>query len=118
MPDDEVALAVLERTGPLAVSSANTTGEPAATTADDAERMLGEHVEVIVDAGPSTGGEASTIVDCTSGQGRVLRTGALSLERLNGVLEPLGATLTDDAGGTGGTGDTGGTDGSGGGAPR
>lgn len=98
MPDDDVALAVLERTGPLAVSSANTTGEPAATTADDAERMLGDHVEVIVDAGPSAGGEASTIVDCTSAQGRVLRAGALSLDRLNEVLEPLGATLTGDDG--------------------
>lgn len=96
MPDDPVALAVLERTGPLAVSSANITGEPAATDADQAERMLGEWVAVVVDAGPSTGGEASTIVDCTGGQGRVLRHGALSLEDLNSVLEPLGATLTEE----------------------
>ena len=97
MPDDEVALAVLERTGPLAVSSANLSGRPAARTADEAESMLGESVEVIVDAGETAGADASTIVDCTDGnQGRILRRGALSLEELNAVLEPLGAALTDE----------------------
>lgn len=96
MPDHEVALAILERTGPLAVSSANTTGRPAARDADEAERMLGDSVEVVVDGGPVDGGEASTIVDCTGPQGRVLRRGALSLEQLNEVLEPLGVALTDE----------------------
>lgn len=96
MPNDEIALEILERTGPLAVSSANGTGMPAATDADQAEEMLGEVVAVIVDAGESAGGESSTIVDATSGQGRVLRIGALSLATLNEVLEPLGATLTDE----------------------
>jgi len=96
MPDDEVALAVLERTGPLAVSSANLSGRPAARDADDAEAMLGEHVEVIVDAGTTLGAEASTIVDCTGSEGRVLRRGAISLDELNAVLEPLGASLTDE----------------------
>lgn len=96
IPDHDVAREILERTGPLAVSSANKTGRPAATDADQATEMLGESVAVVVDAGESPGGEASTIVDCTGAQGRVLRRGALSLERLNEVLEPLGATLTDE----------------------
>ncbi len=96
MPDHAVALAVLERTGPLAVSSANTTGSPAATDVDAAIEMLGEDVAVVIDAGASPGGQASTIVDVTGSQGRVLRRGALSLEALNEVLEPLGATLTDE----------------------
>ena len=96
MPDLELAREVLERTGPLAVSSANTTGSPAATDADEAERMLGEHVAVLVDAGPSPGGEASTIIDVTGEQGRLLRRGALSLEELNAVLEPTGVTLVDE----------------------
>jgi L-threonylcarbamoyladenylate synthase len=96
MPDDEVALAVLERTGPLAVSSANLSGRPAARDADEAESMLGEHVEVIVDAGTTLGAEASTIVDCTGSEGRILRRGAISLDELNAVLEPLGASLTDE----------------------
>lgn len=98
MPDHEVTRELLERTGPLAVSSANRTGLPAATDADAAEEMLGEHVDVIVDAGPSPQGAdgalPSTIVDVTGPQGRVLRLGALSLDQLNAVLEPLGATLT------------------------
>ena len=96
MPDHAIAREVLERTGPLAVSSANRTGMPAATDADQAEQMLGEEVDVIIDAGESPGGEASTIVDVTGSQGRVLRRGALSLAQLNAVLEPLGATLTDE----------------------
>jgi tRNA threonylcarbamoyl adenosine modification protein (Sua5/YciO/YrdC/YwlC family) len=96
MPDHPVALEILERTGPLAVSSANTTGEPAATDADQAEQMLGEDCAVLVDAGPSPTGEASTIVDVTGPQGRVLRAGALGLDQLNTVLEPLGATLVAD----------------------
>jgi tRNA threonylcarbamoyl adenosine modification protein (Sua5/YciO/YrdC/YwlC family) len=96
MPDHDIARELLERTGPLAVSSANKTGLPAATDADRAEQMLGDDVAVIVDAGESPGGEASTIVDVTGPQGRVLRRGALSLDDLNAVLEPLGATLTDE----------------------
>lgn len=97
MPDHPVALALLERTGPLAVSSANLTGRPAAVDADQAEAMLGDRVEVVIDAGEAPGKEASTIVDVTGSQGRVLRRGALSLEQLNAVLEPLGATVTDEA---------------------
>ena len=96
MPDHDVALEILERTGPLAVSSANKTGMPAATDADQAEEMLGDEVAIVVDSGDAPGGEASTIVDVTGSQGRVLRRGALSLEELNAVLEPLGATLTDE----------------------
>ena len=96
MPDDEVALAVLERTGPLAVSSANLTGRLAATDADSAEEMLGDAVAVIVDAGPSAGGEASTIVDATLPEGRVLRRGALSLDDLNAAIESHGVVLTDN----------------------
>ncbi|MDQ4053483.1 MAG: L-threonylcarbamoyladenylate synthase [Actinomycetota bacterium] len=96
MPDHALAREILERTGPLAVSSANTTGAPAAIDADQAEAMLGEMVEVIVDDGPAAGGEASTIVDATGEQGRILRRGALPLDRLNAVLGPLGLQLTDE----------------------
>lgn len=96
MPDHPLALEILERTGPLAVSSANTTGLPAATDADAAEAMLGTSVALIIDAGVSPGGEASTIIDATAERGRVLRRGALSLADLNAVLEPLGAALLDE----------------------
>jgi tRNA threonylcarbamoyl adenosine modification protein (Sua5/YciO/YrdC/YwlC family) len=96
MPDHPIALEILERTGPLAVSSANTTGSPAATNADQAEEMLGDLVELIVDAGPTLGKDASTIVDVTGKQGRILRRGALSLDALNAALESLGTILTDE----------------------
>jgi L-threonylcarbamoyladenylate synthase len=100
MPDHEIARELLERTGPLAVSSANRTGLPAATDADAAEEMLGHDVDVILDAGPlhtdGASAQPSTIIDVTGAQGRVLRRGALSLEALNAVLEPLGASLTDE----------------------
>ena len=96
MPDHEVTLELLERTGPLAVSSANKTGQLPARDVDAAEEMLGEHVALIVDAGPTLDLDPSTIVDVTTSPGRVLRRGVLSLEELNAVLEPLGVTLTDD----------------------
>ena len=96
MPDHPLALSLLERTGPLAVSSANISGDPAATTAQEADDMLGEVVDVIIDDGPSPGTGTSTIVDATADQGRILRRGVLSIDQLNAVLEPLGATLTDE----------------------
>lgn len=96
MPDHPVALELLARTGPLAVSSANLTGEPAATDADAAERMLGGKVEVLLDAGPTPGPVPSTIVDVTGQVGRVLRRGAVPLERLDEVVGPLGAEIVDE----------------------
>jgi tRNA threonylcarbamoyl adenosine modification protein (Sua5/YciO/YrdC/YwlC family) len=73
MPSDTIALELLSDTGPLAVSSANRTGEPAATTAAEAEAMLGDSVAVYLDGGrvgaAYPGAEersGSTIVDATS----------------------------------------------------
>ncbi len=77
MPDDKTALALLKVTGPLAVSSANITGEPAAETVDDAERMLGDAVAVYLDGGPARSGVPSTILDTTSQVPRVLRQGSI-----------------------------------------
>jgi tRNA A37 threonylcarbamoyladenosine synthetase subunit TsaC/SUA5/YrdC len=96
MPDHEVALELLARTGPLAVSSANRTGHDAATDADQAEAMLGESVEVLLDGGPTPGSVPSTIVDATGDTGRVLRLGAVPLERLQEIVEPLGASIVDE----------------------
>ncbi|GAB2726595.1 L-threonylcarbamoyladenylate synthase [Nocardioides pakistanensis] len=93
MPDHPVALELLARTGPLAVSSANLTGKDAATDADAAEEMLGDSVEVLLDGGPTPGAVPSTIVDCTGETGVVLRLGAISLERLNEVVAPVGVQI-------------------------
>lgn len=87
MPDHELTLALLRRTGPLAVSSANTTGSPAATTAAEAAAMLGESVRVYLDGGTSPGGVASTIVDATGPELRIVREGTLSAEDL-GIAVP------------------------------
>jgi tRNA threonylcarbamoyl adenosine modification protein (Sua5/YciO/YrdC/YwlC family) len=96
MPDHDVALELLGRTGPMAVSSANRSGLPAATDADAAEEMLGASVEVLLDAGRSPGAEASTIVDVTGDTGRLLRLGAVPLVRLNQIVAPLGAEIVDE----------------------
>lgn len=86
VPDHAAALALLSRTGPLAVTSANRTGENAATTADDAKAQLGDAVSVYLDAGASPLGVASTIVDATGDALRVVREGGVSWERLIGVV--------------------------------
>jgi tRNA threonylcarbamoyl adenosine modification protein (Sua5/YciO/YrdC/YwlC family) len=96
MPDHEVALALLERTGPLAVSSANLSGLPAATEAAAADGMLGDSVEVVLDGGPSPKGEASTILDVRGERPRLLRLGALSVADLDAVLTPLGLSVDAD----------------------
>jgi L-threonylcarbamoyladenylate synthase len=97
MPDHELALELLERTGPLAVSSANTTGLPAATDAETAEKMLGDSVAVVVDAGALPGaGEASTIIDATGTSGRLLRRGALALDTLNEALGDAHPPVVDE----------------------
>ena len=89
MPLHPVALAVLEQTGPLAVSSANRTGSPPATDAKDAAAQLGSAVAVYLDAGPGDAPVPSTILDLTGERPRVLRAGALPLERLREVAGDL-----------------------------
>ncbi|MFD2079514.1 tRNA threonylcarbamoyl adenosine modification protein, Sua5/YciO/YrdC/YwlC family [Actinopolymorpha cephalotaxi] len=89
MPDEEISLALLEKTGPLAVSSANKSGTPAATTCDDAEEQLGDAVSIYLDGGPTPGSVASTIVDLTGGTPRILRAGAISLARLRAVVPEI-----------------------------
>jgi L-threonylcarbamoyladenylate synthase len=96
MPDPTVALDLLARTGPLAVSSANKSGMPAALDADSADLMLGDSVAVILDDGPTRGPEPSTIVDVTGSTGRVLRLGAVALDWLNEIVSPLGTQITDE----------------------
>jgi L-threonylcarbamoyladenylate synthase len=85
MPEHPVALELLRETGPMAVSSANVTGMPAATTAADAREQLGDAVEVYLDAGPCQSDVPSTIVDLTGDMPRLLRSGAVSIGRLREV---------------------------------
>lgn len=83
VPADDLAIDLLKATGPLAVTSANITGQPPATTIEEAEDMLGHAVTVYLDGGPSRGGQASTILDVTASTARILREGPVTLEDLH-----------------------------------
>jgi tRNA A37 threonylcarbamoyladenosine synthetase subunit TsaC/SUA5/YrdC len=71
------------------VSSANRSGRPAATTAQEADAQLGSHAAVVLDGGPRTGSAASSIVDCTGAVPRVLRVGAISVDSLRQVAPEI-----------------------------
>lgn len=100
VPDHDVARSLLRHTGPLAVSSANVSGEPPATTATAAIEQLGNAVSVYVDAGESPGGVASTIIDFTADDaGRIVRQGAIAFDDLVAVapgLRPLDEPAASD----------------------
>jgi len=86
VPDHDAARSLLRRTGPLAVSSANASGHPSATTIDEAIAQLGDSVSVYLDAGPTPGPVASTIVEFVSDPaGVVLREGVISYETISDV---------------------------------
>lgn len=92
IPNHPLALELLQETGPLAVSSANLTGKPAARTAAEAEEMLGDSVAVYLENGETEGdGTASTIIDATGlteegGTIRILRAGGVSREDIAELL--------------------------------
>lgn len=79
IPAHEAALALLARSGPLAVTSANLSGSPATTSAEDAEAALGVAVAVYV-PGSCPGGTSSTVVDLAGAEARVLRYGPVVWE--------------------------------------
>jgi tRNA threonylcarbamoyl adenosine modification protein (Sua5/YciO/YrdC/YwlC family) len=88
IPDHDFTRELLRATGPLAVSSANVSGEPAATTAAEAEAQLGRSVEIYLDGGPAGDQVPSTILDLT-GPARILREGRISRAELAKVLPEL-----------------------------
>lgn len=95
MPLHPVAIEVLREVGPMAVSSANISGRPAAVTAGDARDQLGDLVAVYLDAGPSEQQSASTIVDLTGEHPRILRAGPVTADALAKVLGVEADTLTE-----------------------
>lgn len=89
MPDHEAALALLRRYGPLAVTSANLTGEPPAQDVAAAEAYFGATVAVYLDAGPTPGPVASTIVDLSARVPRIVRHGVLTAAELGEAVPEL-----------------------------
>lgn len=86
MPNQPLALELLQETGPLAVSSANLSGHPPALTAADAKTQFGEEVGVYLDGGEAREGVPSTIIDISGPAPVVLREGAVPTERIGEVL--------------------------------
>jgi L-threonylcarbamoyladenylate synthase len=86
MPLHPVALELLRDVGPMAVSSANVSGQPPAASAADALEQLGEKVGVYLDGGPSGEPVASTVIDLTGDDPRVLREGAVKTAEVAEVL--------------------------------
>jgi len=99
MPLHPVALDLLRAVGPMAVSSANVSGQPPAGTIEDARTQLGEQVGVYLDGAPAEHAVPSTIVDFTADQPRILREGAVSAADIAEVLAMNPEALTSSAAG-------------------
>jgi L-threonylcarbamoyladenylate synthase len=95
MPLHPVAIELLREVGPMAVSSANVSGQPPAVDAANAREQLGDLVDVYLDAGPSAQQAASTILDLTGPEPRILRSGPVSADA---IAEVLGVDATSLSG--------------------
>ncbi|MBL7164825.1 MAG: threonylcarbamoyl-AMP synthase [Anaerolineales bacterium] len=86
VPDHPDALALMDATGPLAVTSANLSGKDNACTAAEVLDQLEGRVHLILDGGSTPGGQPSTVVDCTSSELSILRAGPISWEAIQSAL--------------------------------
>jgi len=95
VPAHDVALSLIRAVGiPLATTSANISGRTSATTADEVWEELNGRIDLLLDAGECPGGIPSTVVDLTTSVPKVLRQGAISVERLRAVVGELGVRET------------------------
>lgn len=86
VPDHPVALRLLSLTGPLAVTSANLSGQDNTCTAQEVLEQLDSRIHLLIDGGETPGGIPSTVVDCTTDKAVILREGPLSEEDILRVL--------------------------------
>ncbi len=86
VPDHELARRLLISAGPMAVTSANRSGQPSPNTAAGVLEQLGGRIGLILDGGTTPGGVPSTVVDCTQSEPTVLREGPITLENIRRVL--------------------------------
>jgi len=82
VPAHDMARALLRLAGPLAVTSANISGQPSPTTAQEVSTQLGGRIAMILDGGKTPGGIPSTLVDCTGDEIQVLREGPITKAQL------------------------------------
>ncbi|QPK84012.1 threonylcarbamoyl-AMP synthase [Corynebacterium qintianiae] len=87
MPNQPLAIELLREVGPMAVSSANLTGNEPPVTTSAARQQFGNAVPVYLDGGRAAVGEPSTIIDISGPHPVILRHGAISAERIGEVLE-------------------------------
>ena len=78
MPNLSALLQLLTQTGPLAVTSANRSGQPDAFTAQQVEEDLSGRIELILDGGTTAGASPSTVVDCSTDEIKILRQGEIT----------------------------------------
>jgi L-threonylcarbamoyladenylate synthase len=86
MPDHPIALTLLKRIGPLAVTSANISGQNNANTAEEVNIQLDGRVHLILDGGKTLGGIPSTVVNCISTSLTILRQGSITAEAIEAAL--------------------------------
>lgn len=87
MPNHPIALELLRRSGPLAVTSANLSGAPSTVTAEEVYAQLQGRLPIILDGGRTPGGVPSTVVDCTVTPPTILRQGPITEEMLKQAWE-------------------------------
>ncbi len=90
VPDHEAPRALARAVGPLPVTSANLSGDPAAADATTILDQLGDAIDLVLDGGPAHGGPASTVVDCTGPRPIILRVGAIPVARVAAILDAAG----------------------------
>jgi L-threonylcarbamoyladenylate synthase len=87
MPDFASTLVLLRLIGPLAVTSANISGQSSPSTAGGVKAQLGGRIPLILDGGVTPGGLPSTVVDCTKSEPLILREGPVTLEQILQALK-------------------------------
>jgi L-threonylcarbamoyladenylate synthase len=90
VPDHATPRALAAGVGPLPTTSANVSGMPEARDAREIEAQLGDVIDLILDGGAAHGGPASTVVDCSTDEPRILRVGAVPRERVIEILDAAG----------------------------
>ena len=85
-PDHPVAQALLRAAGPMAVTSANLSGQPSPSTTQEVFTQLGGRIALIIDGGKTPGGVPSTVVDCAGLEPLILRTGPVLEDEIRAVL--------------------------------
>ena len=86
IPDQVTARLLLRAAGPMAVTSANTSGQPSPSTAEEVLEQLNGRIPLIIDGGKTPGGIPSTVVDCTADEIKILREGPISIAEIQSVI--------------------------------